>query len=357
MSVKRIVFLSENLPWLLIKDDVIVSRGEHFARADAAEDDLLVVIPRADDVALQWADLPGLAPAQALGAARLIAAEQSLIATDQLFVVCGDEQGDDGARVIATANRIDVARWVELYDPDFIIPSPLLISPPEAGFARADLGHETVLCAARMGFAEDGVVSPLIMADASVTTLDRDEIEATLLAAIQSPPLNLRSGEFMRKRVWTIDRDWLRWVGIVTAALIIVSLLVPLVQIIRLNWEAALLEETSASLAQAALGEAVPAENAVTELDTRLAALRSGGAGFVATQSAVTRTIATTGNTELTAMQFTPDGLLKITVRAASVAELDVVQGKLRALGLVVTPGPVNPSQGQPLIDLQVRGR
>lgn len=357
MSVKHIVFLTETLPWLLIKDQEIVARGEQFNRDDVADDELLIIVPRADDIALQWADLPGLAPAQALGAARLIAVEQSLIATDELFVACGEEQGETGARVIATANRSDVARWVELYDPDLIIPAPMLISAPETGFARANLGHETVLRADRMGFAGDDIVSPMIIGDAPVKTLDRAEIEASLITAIQSPEVNLRSGEFMRKRVWTIDREWLRWVAIVVATLIIVSFAVPLVQIIRLNWEAAVLEETSASLAQAALGEAVPAENAVIELDTRLGALRGGGAGFVATQSAVTRTIATTGNTEITAMQFSADGMFKITVRAASVAELDIVQGKLRALGLTVTSGPVNPSQGQPLIDLQVRGK
>lgn len=357
MTTRRIVFLADNLPWLLINDEAIVARGEHFVREDAGEDEVLIIIPPADAVSLNWVDLPGLAPAQALGAARLAVAEHSLIASDDLFVACGEEQGEAGTRVVAAANRSDIARWVETYDPDWIIPAPLLITAPEAGFVRANLGHETVLRGERFGFAEDDVVSPMIVGDAPITTLDRHRIEADVIAATLSPNVNLRSGEFMRKRSWNIDRGWLRWTGIAVAALVLVSLLIPLVQIIRLSWDAAVLEETSASLAQTALGEAVPAENAVAELDARLTALRGGGAGFVATQSAVSRAIESTANTELSAMQFAPDGLLKITVRAASVAELDVVQGKLRALGLSVTAGPVNPSQGQPLIELQVRGR
>ncbi len=357
MTARRVLFIADNLPWLLIKDDVVVARGEHFVREEAAEGEMLIIVPPSDAVSLTWADLPGLAPAQALGAARLTVAEHSLIAGDDLFVACGEEQGEEGARVVAAANRIDIARWVQAYDPDLIIPAPLLIATPETGFTRANLGHETVLRGERFGFAEDGVVSPMIVGDAPVKTLDREEIEAEVIAATLSPDVNLRSGEFVRKRAWNIDRGWLRWVGIAVAALVVVSLLIPLVQIIRLSWDAGVLEETSASLAQAALGEAVPAEDAVSNLDARLTALRGGGAGFVATQSAVSRAIESTANTELSAMQFAPDGLLKITVRAASVAELDVVQGKLRALGLTVTAGPVNPSQGQPLIELQVRGR
>ena len=358
MTARRIVFIADNLPWLLIRGEVVVARGEHFTRDESAEDDeMLVIVPPADAVSLSWEDLPGLAPAQALGAARLSAAEHSLIVTDDLFVACGEERGEEGARVVAAANRIDIAHWVETYDPDLIIPAPLLIASPEIGFARANLGHETVLRGGQFGFAEDDVVSPMIIGDATVKTLDREEIEAAVIAATHSPDVNLRSGEFMRRRAWNIDRGWLRRVGIAVAALVVVSLLIPLVQIIRLSWDAAVLEETSAALAQTALGEAVPAEDAVADLDARLAALRGGGAGFIATQSAVSRAIESTGNTELSAMQFAPDGLLKITVRAASVAELDVVQGKLRALGLTVTAGPVNPSQGQPLIELQVRGR
>lgn len=357
MTARRIVFLTENLPWLLIRDGDIVARGEYFSREDASADETLIIVPPANSVALQWVDLPGLAPAQALGAARLIAAEQSLIASNDLFVACSDEQGADGARIVASSSRADLATWVETYDPDMIIPAPLLISAPDTGFARANLGHETVLRAARLGFAEDSVVSPMIIGDAPVTTLDRDAIEAAVIAATLSPEINLRSGEFMRRQAWQIDRGWLRWTAIIVAALVIVSLLIPLVQIVRLSWDAAVLEETSASLAQAALGEAVPAENAVSDLDARLTALRGGGAGFIATQAAVSRAIESTANTEVSAMQFSPDGLLKITVRAASVAELEVVQAKLRALGLTVTPGPVNPSQGQPLIELQVRGR
>lgn len=357
MTIRHIVFLAEDLPWLLIRDEGIVARGDHFSRASVGDDETLIIVPPANSIALQWVDLPALAPAQALGAARLISAEHSLIANNDLFVVCGDEQDADGARIVASSSRVDLAMWVETYDPDVIIPAPLLISEPDTGFARANLGHETVLRAARLGFAEDSVVSPMIIGDAPVTTLDREAIEAAVIAATRSPEINLRSGDFMRRQAWHIDRGWLRWIAIIVAALVIVSLLIPIVQIIRLSWDATVFEETSASLAQAALGEAVPAENAVSDLDARLTSLRGGGAGFIATHAAVSRAIESTANTELSAMQFAPDGLLKITVRAASVAELEVVQGKLRALGLSVTPGPVNPSQGQPLIELQVRGR
>jgi flagellar hook-length control protein FliK len=135
------------------------------------------------------------------------------------------------------------------------------------------------------------------------------------------------------------------------------ALIIPLVQIVRLNWSISTLEQTSASLAQTALGEAVAPEAAVGALDARLASLRGGGAGFASTAGAVTQAIEATANTELTAVAFGPDGTLRVTMRAAGTAEIDAAQARMRALGLLVTPGVVNPSQGQPLIELQVRGR
>ena len=56
-------------------------------------------------------------------------------------------------------------------------------------------------------------------------------------------------------------------------------------------------------------------------------------------------------------MTFDPDGTLRLTLRATTTDEISTVQARMRAAGLDVTSGPVNPSQGQPIVDTQVRGR
>ncbi|MFM9852385.1 MAG: type II secretion system protein GspL [Sphingomonadaceae bacterium] len=356
MSARTVVFIADTLPWLRIEDEAIVARGDHFAPEEGG-DDVLVAIAPAHAVALHWLDLPGLAPAQARGAARLVAAEKSLISDDDAFVACGEQAEGEGARIVAIADRADIKHWIARLDPDVILPSPLLLDKGHDGFLRANLGHETVLRGADIGFADDEIVTPLVVGDASLETLEPAAVEAMIVASTHSPDINLRQGEFARKRDWAIDRRWLRQIGGAIAALLLISLAIPLIEIARLSWVTATVEQTSASLAQTALGEAVPADQAAASLDARLAAVRGGGAGFVATAGAVIQSIQTTANSELTAMSFSPDGIMRVTIRASTAAELDAAQVRMRGAGLTVTAGPVNPSQGQPIVDVEVRGQ
>jgi general secretion pathway protein L len=237
------------------------------------------------------------------------------------------------------------------------VPSPLLLAYPDEGYVRAILGDEIVLRGVDSGFAEDEVLTPLITRDAPMITLDKDALEAALIATAANPPINLREGEFARRRQWRVDPLLMKRTIWIAAALLLVSLLIPLTQIARLSWASDTLEQTSASLAQAALGEAVAPEAAVGALDVRLTALRGGGAGFVKTAAAASRAIEATANVELTAMTFNPDGALRLTLRATTADEIATVQARMRAAGLDVTSGPVNPSQGQPTVETQVRGR
>jgi general secretion pathway protein L len=355
MSARSVVFMTDDLPWLRIVDEAIVARGSHFV-ADAENVAPVIAIAPAHAVALHWIDLPGLAPAQARGAARLATTDKSLIAPDDIFVACGEQGEGEAARIVAITDRSFVAQWIGTLDPDVILPSPLLLSNGHEGFLRADLGHEIIVRGPDLGFAEDDIVTPLVIGDAQVDVVDQHALETMVIAATLSPEINLRQGEFARKRDWAIDKRWLRWTVGVLAGLGLVSLAIPLAEIARLSWVTATLEQTSASIAQTALGEAVPSEDAASALDARLATIRGGGAGFVATAGAVVQAIQGTANSELTAMSFGPDGIMRVTVRATTAAELDAAQVRMRGRGLQVTAGPINPSQGKPVIDLQVRG-
>ncbi len=357
MSSVRIIFPDAEGHWLRVEDGVIVARGDQAGLLAASEDETRLLVAPARDVTLHALDLPDLAPAQARAAAQLALAEKSLLPPDQLHVACGAQQMGALSRPIALSSRSQMQAWIEGFDPDVIVPSPLLLPQPEEGYVRATLGDEVVLRGLESGFAEDAVLTPLITGDASVITLERDALEAALIAAATNPPINLREGEFARRWQWRLDPNWLKRTAWIAATLLLVSFLIPLTQIARLSWSSATLEETSASLAQAALGEAVAPEAAVGALDARLASLRGGGAGFTKTAAAASRAIEATANVELTAMAFDPGGTLRFTLRATTADEIATVQARMRAAGLDVTSGPVNPSQGQPTVETQVRGR
>lgn len=357
MSGVRIIFPDAEAHWLRVQDGEIVARGDQAGLLAASDGETRLLVAPARDVSLHALDLPGLAPAQARAAAQLALAEKSLLPTDQLHISCGAQDEDSPARTIALVSRIQMQAWIEAFDPDVIVPAPLLLPQPDEGYVRAILGDEIVLRGVESGFAEDEILTPLITGDASVTTLDKDALEVAVIAAATNPPINLREGEFARRRDWRLDPHWVKRTAWIAAALLIVSLLIPLTQIARLSLASNTLEETSASLAQAALGEAVAPEAAVGALDARLTALRGGGAGFTKTAAAASRAIEATANVELTAMTFDPNGTLRLTLRATTADEISTVQARMRAAGLDVTSGPINPSQGQPTVETQVRGR
>ena len=71
-----------------------------------------------------------------------------------------------------------------------VIPAPSLLPVSESGFVRGALHDETVLRSAETGLAEDGIVSPLVVGDAPVRTLDSLELEQAIVASVASPPLD-----------------------------------------------------------------------------------------------------------------------------------------------------------------------
>jgi hypothetical protein len=62
------------------------------------------------------------------------------------------------------------------------------------------------------------------------------------------------------------------------------------------------------------------------------------------------------GNVELIALNFEADGVMRVSLRATKTAEIGAVSSRMRAMGLKVVPGPINASEGQPRVDLQVSG-
>jgi general secretion pathway protein L len=353
----RLIFPSVEEQWLLIEADSIIARGEQASALAPANDETRLLIAPASDVSLHALDLPDLAPAQACAAARLALSEKSLLLPDQLHVACSFHSEAEARRTVAMIARDKMEAWIDRFDPDVILPSPLLLPRSDEGYVRAVFEQETVLRGDGVGFAEDAALTPLIIGNTPIFTLDKAGLEKALVAAAHNPALNLREGDFARRRQWRFEANWIRRIALIGLALLLVTLLIPLTQIARLSLASRTLEETSASLAQAALGEAVASETAISALDTRLAAQRGGGAGFAKTAAAASRAIEATANVELTTMVFDPDGTLRLTLRAATADEIRLVQARMRAAGLDVISGPINPSQGQPIVETKVRGR
>lgn len=363
MSALAILFPDAEEAALFVEDGAVVARGAEAVAAAQGEEVRRVLIAPAAETGIHRAPLAGLSIAQARSAARLELADRLLDAEGAHFapaqpplVPPQDAVETPPLTAVAVAPVAAMARWIEAFAPHSILPAQLAAPTPEAGYLRTGVGREIVLRGPDGGFVEDETLTPLIVGEAPVVALEGDAAEAALIAAAQAPEIDLMQGPFAPKRVWAVDRVALRWAGYLAAAFLILFALTPIVEIVRLNWSAATIEDTAKARAQAALGEASPPADPIGALDARLSAYRGGGAGFAATSGAVAQALAATPNVVLVSAGFDSAGTMQLSIRATAADELRVVQERLRANGLSVTARPINPSLNPPVADLEVRG-
>lgn len=338
--------------WLRVADGAIVARGT--GHPEAADDETVALIVAAADVALHPADYDGLAPAQARAAAQLAAADLAIAPLETLHVAAGD-----GFAVIANQRIAALLAQAQAagFDPDLVIPAPLLLPKVDDGYVRASIGDELMLRGQGTGFVDDPAVTALMTSDASIGSATPEALEAAIVDAVRMPAINLRQGAFARRRAWKTLRPKFSRLARLAAAIGAFALMIPLVAITRLNQTSGALERETSQVAQSALGGSVSAEDATAKLDVALADLRGGGAGFLPTANAVIAAVEATANVELVGLAFDPDGILRVSARATSPAELTALQQRLREGGFDITAAPITSNQGQPLIDLQVRGQ
>jgi general secretion pathway protein L len=348
--------------WLRIVASDILARGDLWADAlpQAVGERTVAVVPAAD-VIIRMIDLPDLGDLQAQGAARLALADVSVLSPELLHVAVGAAD-EDGRRLAVGVPAVSLtallATLAELdVDPDHLVAAPLLLTRPETGLVRGDLGSEIVVRGQDTAFADDAVLTPLIAGSAPLVTLDRLALEASLIAAIEFPEADLRQGLFAKRRSWPVDEARLRRYAIMALIAGVMILTAQLVTIVRLNARASAIEADAVVQATALLPPGTTVTDAVLQSEARLAAMQGPGGGFEPLAAAFASVVNATPGVELGSMVFDGEGALRGTVRAASTADLDAVVAKLGAVGLQVVPAPVVAGQGRPYRDVTVRAQ
>ncbi len=346
--------------WLRIVAGDILARGDHLADAlPQSDEERTVAIVPAADVIIRTIDLPELADLQAQGAARIALADVSILPPEVLHVAVG--AADTEGRRLAVG--VPVASLTALLgalaeagvDPDHLVAAPLLLTRPEAGFVAGDLGNEKVVRGTDSGFADDPVLTPLLIGDGPLVMLDRQALETSLVAAVEFPEADLRQGSFAKRRRWPVDMARLRRFAIMALITGMLILTAQLVTVIRLNARASAIEADTIVQANALLPPGTTVTDPVLQSEARLAAMQGAGGGFEPLASAVAAAVNAAPGVELGSMVFDGEGGLRATVRAASPADLDAIVARLGAGGLQVVPAPIVAGQGRPYRDIVVR--
>ncbi|OYY69732.1 type II secretion system protein GspL [Sphingomonas sp. 28-63-12] len=339
----NVVFLptstEDNYRWLRIGDGVIAARGEGIPTGDGSPS--IVVVP-AEDVTLHWASLPDRSAAQSVAAARLLVAEASAAPIGALHVAVGrEEQGEE--RPIGVVTRLRMQRWlVDLaaagVDPEAMIPSPMLLPRPAEGYLRADLGGDHVVRGVNAGFADDQQLTVLVTGGVEPTVMAREAIEAAIVAAVTTPPLDLRQGLFAKSRRFDINWSLIRRLSWLMVAILTVSLFISIVQIMQYGFTADAIERRADLLARQGLARGETVNDASRQLDARLVRMRGAGMGFSTTAAAVFAAIRAVPGSEVRGIAFDQKGQMDVNLVAQTQGQvLDVVR-QIEAQGFGAEP-------------------
>ncbi|MBB5687429.1 type II secretion system protein GspL [Sphingobium boeckii] len=346
--------------WSRVSADGVDSSGDDLLVIDRVEDDAdarVIAIAPATDVTINWAELPGLAPAQARAAARLLAAENSIAPIESLHIAIGADEADRDDRLIATVSVDHMTSWLARaqalgFDPDAVVPASLLVQRPESGYVRADIFGQTIVRSHDSAFADEPGLTELITGDAPIADV---VIGTELLSIFADPPVDLRQGAFAKSRRWQIDWKLVKRLVLIGAGIALATLLITLVLIFKYGADADRIDRETRTLAQSVVPEARDTQSAVTALDERLAGYRGGGAGFSNSLAALFTAVRRTGNVELAALDFAVDGSMKITVSAASPADIAAFQQAMQAMGFSGTATQPQSAAGRQTLEMTVK--
>lgn len=332
--------------WWRIADARVAGEGEGVP----ASDEPVVAVAPADAVALHWAELPSRSPAQALAAARILAADASAASAAELHVAVGDEGA--GERPIAVVDTGLMAGWLADLalmgvDPVAMIPAPMLLPRPEHGFVLGDVAGQVLVRGRATGFADEPGLTDLVTGGEVPVPLDRAAVEAGVIAAIDRPPLDLRQGLFARRRRGAIDWRLVRRLALLGLAILGVTLAIDLVRIARYSLAADALDARADALARTGLPRGETVTDADRQLVERLSRVRGPGLGYSATVAAVYDAVRAVPGTALTALDFQPNGSLRLGIACEREALATDLQRALTARGLSVRAGTFAAAGGQ----------
>ncbi|PKP86134.1 MAG: general secretion pathway protein GspL [Alphaproteobacteria bacterium HGW-Alphaproteobacteria-17] len=355
--------------WLRADDGVIVDSGQDEGWIDAGEraagaadaDDRLIALAPAIDVPIRWRRYPDAAPAQAAAAARVDTLRDSLGEGALLHIVAGEPATTGQAVPVAVTTHAAMAVWTGWLaarglSADAIIPAAAAVPPPEAeSLWRAELGGEHIVRSADRAYVSDPALDPLIAASHPVLPLAADRMREALLLTVAAPPLDLLSGAWKPKRRWALDPALVRLAKRLAIALVAVSLLIPVVHMLRVASDTRRADAAVIAMAKSAGINAPDATTAEAEIDRRLAAAGGGPLAFSVPASALYAAMRDAPGASIRSLSHRTDGTLTTMLAAPRVEDINQVLLALQARGYRITAQPMAGSDGQQLANITIR--
>ncbi|MEO0441827.1 MAG: hypothetical protein AAF067_13260 [Pseudomonadota bacterium] len=358
---------AQALQWWLVADGAVEAKGCDVDPLLAAglklpslENEPIVhiaLMPASLGIVRWHEPLDDMTEQQALAAARLAAQENSLDVENLHIAAVADDAGEVatasvGKDVIAGG----LARLQALgIDPDALVPVGWLIAPQEDVVVEADFGFEKLLRAEQMIAPDEPSLRAHLVGDKSVIILPETSVDEALAGAADNSTLNWRSGVFAKKidRAMTVQQR--RVLGCLAVAALVVSLLIPVVQLVKYYWATADAETAALAAAEPVIGPVENVEEADRLLNERLIREYRGNIDFSVPASALFSAVHQTQGVSRDRISYRKDGTVLAGLTAVRNEDMNPALIALQNAGFVITATPRTDATGSSKADITVR--
>lgn len=347
--------------WWLVADGAVIDSGNDGEwPAVVAGAPAVIALAPADDAPVHYHPLPGLTPPQARAAARIEAAARVLGDTGQVHIAAGAAlAGTAAATTVVTHGAM--MQWRALLAEAGVmaralVPVAALVAAPAPGAAlRAEVGGAPLLRTEAACAAADPAVDALRLHGLTWSEAAPAETAAWLAALADYVPLDLLSGIYALKPAAALSPDMQRWLGRLMAALVLLTLAVPLAQAWQRGRTIAAADTRALAAAADAGVQASDPALAEAELDRRLAARGGGPLSLTAPLGGLYRSLQAQAPVAVRSMAHAANGTLAVTLASPRIEDVNAVLSDLQARGFVVTGQPLTGTDGMQMATITIR--
>jgi len=343
--------------WWHVVDGELVSAGagEEWLTFATRKRSLIGIAPIAQ-VRLSFSEKPAAnTDRQAEAVARVAAINGSLGDDDRLHAASA--VAGDGSIVTAIASKDAMAAWLDWArklgaDPDRVIPAGAIL-PLTDRWTAAAFGEEQVVGRRGTIIPDEPGLTAAIVGDGQIETLNDEEVRAALANAAEKPPIDLRTGQFARRRGIAIDRSRARELAILLGLIPLLAFAWALVSIFKIERSTEQLNAETIAVASTTVGKPVTSETAEAQMRQRVGGIAFGG--LMAPLTAVYHALQPEQNVTLTSLSYASDGTLSVTFAAPTVDAINRVLVAVQRNGYRVTAVPRQAPDGRAMVDATVR--
>jgi len=312
-----------------------------------SENTRCVALAAPGDCVIRWHDFDGLAPRQAVAAARLAAADASIDPAALHIIADAKEDATCSCSIDRDAALAAVERLKQQgFDPDHIWPIGLIL-PDKASAVRLSLGDVAVVRAGKMILPDDTALVAQIIGDQKIDNLSLEDFAQMLTSSPSGSVVDLRQGILSKKTErHPVDKGKLALAVFAIALALVLSLLLAVSTWVKTAMAVSREDAAAVAAAQQIIPSVQTAEQAAAELERRSATTGDGQRSFTAALAAVWKSVQRVEGSSLRDVRFGRDRVLSVTLVAANADPINTVLIDLQREGYKVTATPRQESNG-----------